>query len=105
MGLPEKPFEDTVIAREEAFYASQQMNTFGVPLDNRANFTKLDWSMWVAAMGTEDQFQAITNATFRFANEGTDRVPLSDWTDTKTPTVTGFQARPVMGGIYAKLLL
>jgi len=71
----------------------------------RADFTKLDWSMWVAAMGTDDQFNAITSTTWAFADSTTDRVPLSDWTYTSTPTMAGFQARPVMGGIYAKLLM
>jgi hypothetical protein len=104
LDLPNKPFDDAVIQLEETYYTSQ-MNEYGIPLDNRATFTKLDWSMWVGAMGTEDQFNAITDATFKFANECTDRVPLSDWTDTVTATVIGFQARPVMGGIYAKLLM
>merc|ERR1711988_665855 len=88
----EKPFPDEVISMEEDFYACEQMNAYGIPLDNRANFTKLDWSMWIAAMGSEEQFEAITNATFCFANDVTDRVPLSDWTSTTAPTVTGFQA-------------
>jgi hypothetical protein len=88
------------------------METYGIPLDSGATFTtakhmftKLDWSMWIAAMGSDAEFQAITNATFKFANECSDRVPLSDWTHTSTPTIQGFRARPVMGGIYAKLLM
>ena len=80
-------------------------STHLTPLLLRSPSTKLDWSMWVAAMGTEEQFQAITDATWKFADETTDRVPLSDWTYTSTPTYAGFQARPVMGGIYAKLLM
>lgn len=32
------PFEDTVIEMESAFYQGQ-LNTYGVPLDNRADFT------------------------------------------------------------------
>lgn len=27
---------------------------YGIPLDNRALFTKADWSMWVAAMGSDE---------------------------------------------------
>jgi len=108
LDLEHKPFDDSVVALEETFYAGK-INQFGVPLDDRADFTKLDWSMWCAAMGSEAQFQAITNATFAFADACTNRVPLSDWTETSTPTCqkgnTGFRARPVMGGIYAKLLL
>ena len=102
--LSPKPFPPDVMSLESAFYADQ-MNAFGVPLDNRATFTKLDWSMWVGALGSEDQFSAIAASVLKFANACTDRVPLSDWVFTQTPTVKGFRARPVMGGIYAKLLL
>lgn len=28
---------------------------YGVPLDDRASFTKTDWLMWVAAMGDDQQ--------------------------------------------------
>uniref|UniRef100_A0A7S2DPC0 Glutaminase A central domain-containing protein n=1 Tax=Octactis speculum TaxID=3111310 RepID=A0A7S2DPC0_9STRA len=98
------PFDDSVMAMENKFYESQQ-NTYGVPLDNRADFTKLDWSMWVAAMASDDQFAAITNMTWYWANETTSRVPFSDWTFTSIPEFVGFQARPVMGGLYAKMIM
>lgn len=104
LDLPNKPFPSNIMSLEETYYI-EQLNEYGVPLDNRDTFTKLDWSMWIAAMGSTDQFNQITEATFKFANECVDRVPLSDYTETLTPTVKGFQARPVMGGIYAKLLV
>ena len=28
---------------------------YGVPLDDRHDYTKTDWLMWVAAMGNEEQ--------------------------------------------------
>ena len=31
------------------------MLQYGVPLDDRADFTKTDWLMWVAAMGNKEQ--------------------------------------------------
>jgi hypothetical protein len=102
--LDPKPFPPDVMALESAFYATK-MNAYGVPLDDRATFTKLDWSMWVGALGSEDQFSAIAASVLKFTSACTDRVPLSDWVFTQTPTVKGFRARPVMGGIYAKMLL
>ena len=31
------------------------MLQYGVPLDDRADFTKTDWLMWIASMGNEEQ--------------------------------------------------
>ena len=31
---------------------------YGVPLDDRADITKTDWLMWVAAMGNEEQVRS-----------------------------------------------
>ena len=52
---------------------------FGIPLDNRQEYTKADWEMWVAAMGTQDQFETITNLVYNFAHYTPNRVPMSDW--------------------------
>jgi len=30
------------------------MNEFGIPLDNRAMFTKTDWLFWVGAMANDE---------------------------------------------------
>lgn len=51
---------------------------FGIPLDNRHEYAKADWEMWVAAMGTQEQFEAITNLVYAFADYTPDRVPMSD---------------------------
>ena len=52
---------------------------FGIPLDNRQEYTKADWQMWVAAMGSQEQFETITNLVYAFADNTPDRVPMSDW--------------------------
>ena len=81
------------IALEELYYNEDQLNEFGVvrvqrpavvcdvpqPLDDRATFTKTDWLSWIAAMGSQAQFNALFQAIYRFADQTPSRVPFSDW--------------------------
>lgn len=92
------------IDSELAFYRTKA-NKFGVPLDSRAAFTKLDFLAWVAAMGTQEDFDTLFSPIYDFANTTPQRVPLSDWYDTKDARQSGFQARSVVGGVWAKLLI
>jgi hypothetical protein len=86
-----------------------KMNKYGIPLDCLRDWTKLDWEMWLAgiasSVGRHKHFEMITDAVFRWANETKSRVPLSDFYWTTTGQQAGFQARPVVGGIYTHLLL
>ena len=81
------------------------MRPFGLPLDNRATYTKLDWSVWSATLATNpEDFRAIVNPIVQFLNKTPDRVPMTDWYDTVTAKQVGFQARSVVGGVYIKML-
>lgn len=99
-----KAFPQDVFDREAAYYQTK-LETCGVPLDNRHLYTKTDWSLWTASIGTQDQFEAIVNGMFKFANTTTSRVPFSDWYDVSTCEAKGFRARPVQGGLFAKMLV
>ncbi len=97
-------FPDSVSEKEVGFYKTH-LNAYGVPLDNRATYTKLDWELWSATLSrTPEDFQTLVHPVFRFLNETTDRVPMTDWYDTITARQRGFQARSVVGGVYIKLL-
>jgi hypothetical protein len=97
-------FPAGVAEKETAFYR-KHLNKFGLPLDNRANYTKLDWTIWTATLASNpSDFQAIVHPVFSFLNETTDRVPMTDWYDTVTARQVGFQARSVVGGVYIKML-
>ena len=97
-------FPPKVAAEEIAFYKTK-MNAFGLPLDNRANYTKLDWTIWTATLATSPaDFQTFVHPVFKFLNETPDRVPMTDWYDTVTARMVGFQARSVVGGVYIKML-
>ncbi len=97
-------FPPEVARREIAFYKSKQ-NRYGLPLDNRETYTKLDWIVWTATLAeSQEDFRAFVSPAYRFAHETPDRVPLTDWYGTLDGKQRGFQARSVVGGIYIKML-
>lgn len=97
-------FPADVSSREIAFYL-QHLNQYGLPLDNRATYTKLDWELWTATLaGRPADFQTLVHPVFEFLNNTPDRVPMTDWYDTITAKQVGFQARSVVGGVYIKML-
>ena len=97
-------FPPDVASKEIAFYKTQ-LNPYGLPLDNRATYTKLDWETWTATLATNPaDFQRFIHPIYKFLNETPDRVPMTDWYDTITGKQVGFQARSVVGGVYIKML-
>ena len=97
-------FPAAIAEKEMAFYRRTQ-NPFGLPLDNRRLYTKLDWITWTATLtGSRADFEAIVAPVFHFLNATPHRVPMSDWYWTHDATKTGFQARSVVGGVFLRLL-
>ena len=89
---------------EMDFYKSHQ-NKYGLPLDSRKDYTKLDWTLWTATL-TQNRadFDALAAPLYDFLNATPDRVPMTDWFDTKTARKVGFQARSVVGGVFLQML-
>jgi hypothetical protein len=97
-------FPAAVRQTEIAFYL-KHLNRFGLPLDNRKDYTKLDWEIWTATLADRpEDWNALLEPIGRWVNEGPSRVPLTDWYDTKSGKKEGFQARSVVGGVYIKVL-
>jgi hypothetical protein len=97
-------FPASVRKTEMAFYL-QHLNQYGLPLDNRADYTKLDWEIWTATLTDEpSQFTALMDPIAKWLRETPTRVPLGDWYDTKTGVALHFQARSVVGGVFVKAL-
>jgi hypothetical protein len=98
------------VRQTEVAYYLKHLNQFGLPLDNRADYTKLDWEIWTATLagepqaGKPDAFDTFLAPIGRWINKGPTRVPLTDWYDTKTGKQMAFQARSVVGGVYMKAL-
>ena len=97
-------FDDDIMDAEISYYLGKQ-NLYGLPLDNRSTYTKSDWIMWTATMAdSKEDFCALIEPVWKFYNETTDRVPMSDWFYTDKPEYCMFIARSVVGGYFIKML-
>ena len=81
------------------------MQRYGVPLDSRTHLTKTDWSVWSATMAEDDaDFRAIVSPIWDYLNQTTARSPLVDSYVTDNVKSDGMHARPVIGGVFVKML-
>ena len=97
-------FPGSVGDAEVAWYLKVQ-KPFGLPVDSRTDTCLIDWAVWSIALArSEADFQTLFAPLYRYANETPNRVPLGDWFVTTTGAHKVMQARPVVGGIFMKLL-
>jgi hypothetical protein len=98
-------FTDDILDAELKSYLSH-INQYGMPLDNRATYTKSDWLVWSSTlMKNKENFIRMVEPLWKAYHESESRVPMTDWYDTVTAKQIGFQHRSVQGGLYIKLLL
>ena len=97
-------FPAAALRKEMDFYKTKQ-NAFGLPLDSRKDYTKLDWTLWTATL-TQDRadFDGIAGPGLSLPQRNAQ--PRADdglvWTqDAKK---VGFQARSVVGGVFLQML-
>ncbi|PRP86219.1 hypothetical protein PROFUN_05735 [Planoprotostelium fungivorum] len=104
-------FDKTILENEAKYYFNHHWNRYGAPLSSQTeaqpeHFTKLDWLAWSGTLTSDATLAAhYWEAIYLFAHETPSRVPLSDWYRTHDARQQGFQARPVVGGFYAWMLV
>ena len=100
-----KLFADSFYDGEIERY-KKEADTFGIPLDSRAAYTKSDWLHWVSCFGDKEYFcfvnDMMVKAYSKMRRES--RVPLTDWYYADTTVECGFRHRTVQGGLFMKLL-
>ncbi|WP_291595972.1 glutaminase family protein [Bacteroides sp.] len=98
-------FPNNVIGKEINYYLTKQ-NTYGLALDSRKEYTKSDWIIWSASMSPDKAtFEKFIDPLYRYVDETTTRVPISDWHHTDSGEWVGFKARSVIGGYWMKVLM
>ena len=97
-------FDSDIMDTEIPYYLTN-MNSYGLPLDNRSTYSKSDWIIWTAAMtDNKADSDALVDPLWKFYDETVDRVPMSDWFYTDKPEYCQFIARSVVGGYFIKML-
>lgn len=83
----------------------KHFNYYGMPLDNRKNYTKSDWLVWTATLApSREEFCEYIHPLYSAYDVSLSRVPMTDWYDTRTAQMIGFRHRTVQGGLFIKLL-
>lgn len=97
-------FPASVAEAELNAYRKLEM-PYGVPLDCRKTYTKVDWLIWCGSMtGKRDDIEFMCGGIHRFLNETPDRIPFSDWYLSDSRLHRGFIARSVVGGVFMPAL-
>ncbi|MBQ9968507.1 MAG: DUF4965 domain-containing protein [Oscillospiraceae bacterium] len=109
-------FSRDLMEREVRSYVPK-MNTYGVPLDERADYTKSDWIVWCACM-TDDRslFETLVAPVWQAYNDMDTRFPMGDWYNSVTgrlerypdlyaDRIISFQNRSVQGAMVMPLLV
>ncbi len=106
-------FPEAAVKKEMAFYR-KNLDTYGLPLDNRkhgapgnrqAYWSKTDWAFWTACLtNNQEDFDAITAPIYTFMDKAEQRVGLTDLYFTDKLDTASMHSRPVIGGIFIKML-
>jgi hypothetical protein len=93
------------VAQHEVAYYKKMLQPYGLPLDSRKHLTKTDWSFWSATLADNPgDFAQFITPIYNYLDQTTTRDPIADsyWTDKVSSG--GMHARPVVGGLFIKML-
>ncbi|HEX8202623.1 MAG TPA: DUF4965 domain-containing protein, partial [Isosphaeraceae bacterium] len=93
------------VARREVAYYKTVLQPYGLPLDSRTRLTKTDWTFWSATLAEDPaDFRALIAPVYDYLGATTAREPFVDSYVTDNVRSGGMHARPVIGGVFLKML-
>jgi hypothetical protein len=93
------------VAQKEIAHYKTVLQHYGVPLDSRTKLTKTDWSFWSATLADNpSDFETLISPIYDYLNQTTARSPFVDSYETDNVHSDGMHARPVIGGVFIKML-
>jgi len=86
-------FPDSVLRKEMDYYKKIQ-NKYGLPLDSRKEYTKLDWITWTATLTANARTSSVDRPDLHLhERDARSFAAHCDWYETKTAKKVGFTAR------------
>jgi len=93
------------VAQTEVAYYKTKLQPYGLPLDSRKHLTKTDWTFWSATLAHHQaDFGTLISPVYDYLNQTTARSPFVDLYETDDVHKDGMHARPVIGGVFIKML-
>ena len=93
------------VAQKEVAHYKTVLQRYGVPLDSRTKLTKTDWTFWSATLAdNQADFETLISPIYDYLNQTTARSPFVDSYVTDNIHSDGMHARPVIGGVFIKML-
>lgn len=82
-----------------------KMNRYGIPLDCREDYGKMDWMAWTTVMTDDKEYtDLVYKKIFDFISETPDRVPVTDYYYTTSGHMVNFQNRSVVGALLVNIM-
>lgn len=97
-------FPEEIYKKEVEAYKIK-MCRYGVPLDCRSDYAKMDWQAWTTVMTDDSEYtQTVYRKIYDYINETVDRAPVSDWYSALRGRQYVFQNRSVLGALFVNIM-
>lgn len=97
-------FPKEAYQKETELYKTK-MCRYGVPLDCRSDYAKMDWLSWTTVLTDDNEYtKTVYKKIYDYINETADRAPAGDWYSALSGRQYVFQNRSVLGALFINIM-